>query len=908
MRATQNDYLLDEIDSNSSIVSSQNGKDFVIQTPVDALADFKIQTNNYNAEFGRAAGAVLNSTVKSGTNHLHGDAWEFLRNDALDANDYFLNQAGKPRASLKRNTFGVTLGGPVLVPHLYNGRDKTFFFGDYEGTRLSQGNTLTGTVPTAQERESGYTDFSDLLKLQSGNNPADAAGVVYPRGTILDPATTTAYGTSYVRTPFAGNQILQGRIDPTAVALLNLLPSPTNDLLENNYITSPANTDTFNSFDIRIDQVIGHKDYLFVRYSFNGHTQNHPGIFTDYQKGYADGGNSSSLSNFYDRSQNIAIGETHTFSSTLVNDLRLGLNREHVLWLQPNGNTLGIPAQFGIQGVPQYPANGGLPEFYVGSLTSFGSFNYMPSNKFGTTPQLNDDLTIVRGDHTIKVGFEQQFVQLPYTQPPQSRGAFTFSGNYTSVYGQTDGTTGIAQMLLNPTATSNLAGANEVDMSTFTEHALTRTYSGAYGQDDWRVNQKLTLNLGLRYDYYSFLHEKKDNIANFVPGPGRVGGAYLVTSRIQQELSTSFVDALNAEGITVQQVSQGAMVNNQHLTFAPRVGFAYRWTPQLVMRGGYGIFYGGIEDIGGGPLVTENFPIEYDVTQTSVNAATPLAPDNSIGLLENSFVNLNTSPSALNPAGISLIGYQHNNKITYAEGYNFSLQYQINPGLALTGAYTGNVVRHILTNLGLNSVGELLPPGTTTKPYWPYRTTGSGGTFMAPEGASDFNAGQLTLEQRPVHGLTLLTNIAWQKTITDAVDPLSNTTGGYRAPYLPNFGINADSKLADFNVRRIFHASGTYELPFGKDKLIAGNAHGIGQAVIGGWSMNFIGTVQDGQPFTVGCSVATSSGMGCNALLVKGQNPYANSSIAHFVNAAAFANPPAVTTIGQSDYIPLGAC
>ncbi|MDR3411602.1 MAG: hypothetical protein P4L87_11785, partial [Formivibrio sp.] len=335
------------------------------------------------------------------------------------------------------------------------------------------------------------TDFSDLLTLQTGNNPADTSGVVYPKGTILDPATTTPFGSSYVRTPFPGNQIPTTRIDPNAVALLNLLPPPTNTQLQSNYITSPPYSDTYNSFDTRVDQVIGQKDYLFARYSYNAHTQYHPGIFTTYQKGYADGGNSSSQSNFFDRSQNISIGETHTFNSTMVNDLRLGLNREHVLWIQPNGNTLGIPAQFGIQGVSQYPTNGGLPEFYVGSLTSFGSFNYLPSNKFGTTPQLNDDFTIVRGAHTIKVGFEQQFIQFPYTQPPQSRGAFTFGGTYTSVYGQTDGTTGIAQMLLNPTTASNLAGANSVSMSTFTEHALTHKYSGAYVQDDWRLNQKL---------------------------------------------------------------------------------------------------------------------------------------------------------------------------------------------------------------------------------------------------------------------------------------------------------------------------------------------------------------------------------------------------------------------------------
>jgi len=907
VRATQNDYLLDEIDNNSSIVSAQNGKDFVIQTPVDALADFKIQTDNYNAEFGRAAGAVLNATVKSGTNQLHGDAWEFLRNDVLDANDYFLNHAGEPRPAFRRNQFGFTLGGPVLVPHLYNGHNKTFFFGDYEGTRVSQGNTITGTVPTVQERSSGYTDFSDLISLQNGNNQADAAGVIYPLGTILDPSTTKPYGTSYIRTPFSGNEIPSGRIDPNAVALLNLMPPPTFSTLQNNYVIAPTNTDTFNSFDIRVDQVIGTKDYLFARSSYNGHTQNHPGIFTDYQKGYADGGNSSSLSNFYDRAQNISIGETHTFNPGLVNDLRLGLNREHVLWLQPNGNTLGIPAQFGIQGVAQYPTNGGLPEFYVGSITSFGSFNYMPSNKFGTTPQLNDDLTIVRGEHTLKLGIEQQFIQFPYTQPPQSRGSFTFSGEYTSVYGQTDSTTGIAQMLLNPTSQSNLAGANSVSMSTFTEHALTHKYTGAYAQDDWRATHHLTLNVGLRYDFYDFMHERHGNIANFVPGPGRVGGTFLATSRINSELPVNFVNALSAEGIAVQQVSQNSLVNIRPFNFAPRIGLAYQMINRIVVRGGYGIFYGGIEDIGGSPLVTENFPIEYDITRTAANAATPLAADNSLGLLENTFSDLAVTPSAVSPAGLGLIGFQKDVKTPYSEGYNLSLQYQLNPSLALTAAYVGDVSRHIETVLNLNSVGELLPPSATTAKYVPYQTTALSGNNLTLTGASSsFNAGQLTLEQRPANGLTLLANIAWQKTLTDARDPLENTTGSYRAPFLPNFGIQADTERADFDVRRIFHVSGTYDLPFGAERMFGAHAHGAEQAVLGGWSTNFIATIQDGQPLTVACSIITAAGAGCNALLVHGQNPYANSSVAHFVNAAAFANPPVVTTVGQDDYSPLG--
>jgi hypothetical protein len=904
MRATQNNYLLDGIDNNSMITSHSNGRDAVIQTPVDALSEFKVLTNNYNAEFGRAAGAVLVATVKSGTNDLHGDVWEFLRNDALDANDYFLNHAGKARPEFHRNQYGFTLGGPVLLPHIYNGRGKTFFFGDYEGTRIAQGNAYVGTVPTMLERNSNFTNFSDLISLQNGKNKADAAGNVYPLGTVFDPSTTQPYGTSFLRTPFPGNMIPAGRIDPNAVTLLLLLPPPTTSSLLNNYVTAPTYIDNYNSFDIRIDQVIGAKDYLFARYSRNSHGQIHPSIFSGYGKGYADGGNTSSMANSTDTAQNVAVGETHTFNSRLVNDFRIGINREVAEWSSPVSNITGIPAQFGIQGVPQSPGNGGLPYFTTGDLTPFGTYGYLPHHKFGTTPQFNDDLTIVRGPHTIKVGYEEQRILYPFLEPPQSRGAFTYSGPFTSVYGQKDPTTGVAQMLLTPTSTSNLAGADTVSMSNIVEHSYIRNYLGAYVQDDWQVTHSLTLNLGVRYDFYDYMHDRLGQMANFVPGPDRVGGTYFVTSQINSVLPASFISALANEGINVQQ---GTLVNPQHFNFAPRIGFADVLGNRLVVRGGFGMFYGGIEDLGGSPLLGENFPVEYTVTRTSPAPGTPIANDNSLGLLENTFANLSLAPATVNPVGLPLRNAQRDMETPYAEGYNLSIEYQLRSNLAFNLAYVGSVGRHIQTIIDPNTVGELLPPGVNTTPYVPYQYTALSGNTAVPTGASSsFNGFQANLEQRLSHGLTLLANLAWQKALTDARDPLEGTIGNYRAPYLPGFGIGADKGLADFDVRRIFHLSGTYDIPYGADKTFGSSAHGIQQLLLGGWSTNFITAVQDGQPLTVGCPIATTSGLGCNADPVPGVSPYAHSSVAHFVNAAAFSNPPAVTAIGQTDLSPLG--
>src|SRR5271154_5680445 len=257
LRAAQNNYLLDGIDNNSDTVDFLNGTNFVVLPPVDAIEEFKVQTSDFSAEFGRSGAAVLNATIKSGTNSFHGAAWEFFRNDKLDAADFFENAGGVPKGELRQNQFGFTAGGPVVIPKLFNGRNKVFFFGDYEGLRRVQGTILTGSVPTDAERASGYTNFQDLITGQSSVAARDdALGRLIPVGTVLDPATTRAVTagvvdpvsglvsptTGFVRDPFGCsasmlsysiaacptlNIIPAGRLDPNAVKLLNLFPSPT---------------------------------------------------------------------------------------------------------------------------------------------------------------------------------------------------------------------------------------------------------------------------------------------------------------------------------------------------------------------------------------------------------------------------------------------------------------------------------------------------------------------------------------------------------------------------------------------------------------------------------------------------------------------------------------------------------
>src|SRR5437868_190729 len=255
LRPAQNNYLLDGIDNNSDTVDFLNGTNFVVLPPVDAVAEFKVQTSGFSAEYGRSGAAVLNATIKSGSNEFHGAAWEFFRNDKLDAADWFENAGGTPKGALRQNQFGLSSGGPVI-------KNKIFFFADYEGLRRRQGTVLTGTVPTLAERNSGFTDFSDSLG-QVGSTRTDALGRSFQGGTIFDPATTRAVGTKFVRDPFPGNILPANRLDQNAIALLNLYPLPTNGQVTSNYTASPKLKEDRNAFDARMDINFSQNNQLF---------------------------------------------------------------------------------------------------------------------------------------------------------------------------------------------------------------------------------------------------------------------------------------------------------------------------------------------------------------------------------------------------------------------------------------------------------------------------------------------------------------------------------------------------------------------------------------------------------------------------------------------------------------------
>jgi hypothetical protein len=949
LRPAQNNYLLDGIDNNSDTVDFLNGTNFVVLPPVDAVEEFKVQTSDFSAEFGRSGAAVLNATIKSGTNNFHGAAWEFFRNDKLDAADFFENAGRIPKGELRQNQFGFTAGGPVVIPKLYNGRNKLFFFGDYEGLRRVQGTVLTGSVPTLLERNSGYTDLSDLITGQFVNGQpvlqTDALGRTMPTGTILDPATTRQISPGlFVRDPFgtcgsapAGfaftlaacnlNHLPAGRLDANAIKLLNLYSLPTTSSLFSNFANSPHLFEHRNSFDSRLDANFNEKNQLFFRFSLVDDPQFIPGIFG----GVADGGgfqqgNQTALA------QQSALGYTHTFSPSLINVVRAGLNYLHTTRVSPSANDLSnIPGNFGVQGIPQLHENGGLPAFGIGGLQTLGSNAFLPSDEVSSTFQITDDVTKIYGKHTFKMGFEWQHVKFSTLQPPWSRGEFDFSGLYTEIPGVGKGNTGRAQFLLTPIASTVPGGIdfvggpsgnsddggthNGVFVSNISLTDNGKDYYGGYVQDDWKLTPKLTLNLGLRYDFFGLVGEHHENQANFVPSGSPTGTPmYIIPpGKNSGNLSPSFISLLGQDGITLavtNKYGQG-LGRSQKTNFAPRLGVAYQVTPKLVARAGFGLFYNGFENRGFSPNLGENYPFQFNFQFQPADAGHAITyPTCGAGgtpvtaTLETGFSCTPLNPLLVNASGLALRGIQFNYITPYAMSGNLTLQYQLTSSMSVQAGYVTSLARHLEVFPNSNNVTGILPSSTdptkipVSQGGVPFPDFGQGSSFATTNGNSAYHGLQTKVEKQFAGGLNFLAAYTWSKTRSDANDLLNNgSLQGYRAPDVPGFGIKGDYGLASFDVRNVFHFSGGYELPFGKGKRFMSDASGLTNKIVGGWSTIWSATLQGGQPITLNCPSGTAKGVGCYDLLVQGQSPKlglhtdANGKLSWFGNPAAFAQP-----------------
>jgi hypothetical protein len=951
LRPAQNNYLLDGIDNNSNAVDFLNGTNFIVLPPVDAIEEFKVQTGEFSAELGRSAGAVLNATIKSGTNSFHGAVWEFFRNDKLDAADWFEDNAGIAKGELRLNQFGGTIGGPII-------KNKLFFFGDYEGKRRVQGNTSgAATVPTAAERASGYTDLSDIIAGQSGSAAkTDILGRTYLAGTIQDPATTRSVGcgevdpvsglagppctsgqtpgtvVGYVRDPFGTcspsntaptlacglNQIPSGRLDPNAIKLLNLYPAPTNSNATSNFESSPNLFEHANSFDTREDFNPSQKDQIFFRFSYVDDPQYIPGPFG----GIADGG-SFQQGIQTAKSDQAAAAYTHVFSPSTVNVGRVGFNHLHTTRFGPDGSTMGIPAQYGILGIQQVAENGGLPAFGFGGLATLGSNNFLPSDEVSQTLQVTDDFTKIYGKHNFKMGIEYQHVKFSTLQPAWSRGQFDYNGSYTEVPGAADNTTGMAQFLLPPApVTANSEGetiVNGIDYSGGSDQVYAsninktydeKNYFATYFQDDWKVSPRLTINLGLRWDYFGPIQESNGAQANFVPaGAPDNKPEFLIPKsgksdkNLPQDLSNSFTTLAGIDNIAIVVTDKygKGLVQTKKTNFAPRIGFAYQANQKLVVRGGFGMFYNSFENQGYGPNIGENYPFVYNFDYTAQGAGllgevapvslnTPFATGScqtggtpgpgGTATFESGFSCIPFSPSDVNASGLGLQGLEFAYQTPLTLSANATVQYSLTRTLSVQAAYVITHGLHLQTGVGTNNVSAILPFGASTNDpissgmnEVPFPDFSHGSSYHTTVGESTYNGLQTKLEQQYSNGLSFLLAYTWSKTLGDAGDLLNGgSSGGYRAPDVPGLGPSFDRGLADFDLRNVFHFSGGYQLPFGKDKRFLNHTGKFTDALLGGWSANWISTIQGGQPITLGCPTGPTSGTGCDDLNVAGQS------------------------------------
>ena len=799
-RGDQNNFILDGIDNNSN----DNG-DVAVLSSVDAIAEFKIETSNYSPEFGRSGGAVINATTKSGTNSFHGEAWEFLRNQAFDASQYGFG-SNLPKAPYKQNQFGGTFGGPIK-------KDKAFFFLDYEGTRIHQAQSDIVTVPTDGSfgtSNEKLGDFSGILDLSAPSGVDAARRPVYANEIYQPFATCTVSGVS-VRQGFGfdcNNNPIPGQaniipagysgLSSVGLAYAALYPAPNLPGTANNYAVNAPGYEQTDQMDARADENLTSKIQLFQRFSLIEDTRFQAPVFS----GVADGGNYNTGNRPLD-TQGLVLGLTDSITSNLVDSFRVGFNRVHYISNSPAYGQNYPPASLQVPGVPNNPLINGLTWFAPSGYNGLGEPTYTPTRSTSQDIQLNDTLSWVHGKHLIKVGPQVRFDQFNLLQIGQPRGNLSFSGQFTSDSGTLgDGSgNGLADMLLGIPVTSVI--------STTTYFGNRQHTYGAFVEDNYKATSNLTFDLGLRYDYATPIYEAHNRESNFDYTTGTIIPAG--TAGYPDKLATPHKD-----------------------NFAPRVGMAY--TPfkskPLVVRAGFGRFFVFYEIRTGDPLELDyNLPFFYEPTFNS-DGITP------------SQVTLATGFPALNPANAPFAGVTSqdwNPETPVYDQWNLDLEYQLPGNILITPAYVGTKGTHLQVLRDPNQIPT--PQATYDASLAPYPQFG---TFAAIEnrGDSTYNAFQLKVEKRTSHGLYLLSAFTYSKAINDQPEICCNSPWPQ-----DSYNIAAEKGLADFDNRERWVTSVDYALPVGKGQTFL-NQGGVTDAVLGGWHLGGIITLRSGFPFS----------------------------------------------------------
>ncbi len=799
-----NNFLIDGMDDNERFIGT-----VIVKPSIDALVEMKVQTNLYSAELGRTAGGVLNFVTESGTNDLHGSLFEFLRNEKLDARNFF---AGSTKPSYKQNQFGGSLGGPIR-------KNRTFFFGDYEVFRLRQGQTFTNTVPTTSARQG---DFSAL-------NP------------IFDPLTTRADPSRpgvTIRDRFPGDIVPPNRMDPVAVALVNLYPLPLTGGLVNNFTYNPVKSQNNDTFDVRIDHRISDANNFFARYSFNNTNTVIPKGCPAAPNGIdpvCDTGRSGTARQ---RAQAAQLNDVHVFSPRVVMEVKAGFSRYYVFSLPVNYGK-NVSQQLGLKGVNIDDDSSGLSIAALSGFATLGDASFIPLITINNLYQQVANVTYLRGSHSIKIGADLRRRQTDPFQSPTARGQFNFDSNLTN------DPSGAVARSGNPVASLLLGYPASTTRSKYLVRPGLRNWeTAAYIQDDWRVTRRLTLNVGFRYDYFGPNSEVADRISN--------------------------VDLVKGKIIIAGQdgVSSSAGVRPDRLDFAPRFGFAATVAKGAVLRGGYGISF--VPNMIASSMALRNPPFVslYSVT------ATPLTPLNRIS--EGLPLPVPTDPT--HPTG-NLSPVAFSGATPYVHQYNLTLQRELPAGFVATAAYAANLGHRQYIFNGAINVNQPDPgPGAIQprRPYYSLWPDVAAISVAAPWYNSNYHSLQATLERRFQKGFSALATYTWAHSIDDEPVIANNPKGERGNSFL--------------DVRHRFTLMANYDLPFAR------SATGVAGALAKGWRLNAITVLTTGIPYSISNAAArANTGGGDRPNLVGDPNSGFQQSVYQWFNTAAFAPQPLYT-------------
>jgi len=811
LTATNNNFLLNGFDNNEQQIGFE-----IIQPAVDAIEEFKVQTNNFGADIGKG-GAVVNVVLKSGTNSYHGGVYEFLRNSALDAKNYFDDRASKI-VPFKQNQFGGSFGGALR-------KNKTFFFGDYQGTRIRQSQTDISFVPLQAERAGNFGDIC-----ASG---FDGAGVCLDRDTngnvanqIYNPCQpgTGITGIPCVvntgpRNPFPNNQIPSNALDPASQNVLSLFPAP-NIAGTNQFLYNPVLKNNQDQFDIRIDHQLTAKDSLFAFFSFGNVNSAHP----DPLPGLAGGGTFSGM--IKNKSKAAGISDVHTFSPTKVNEFKIGYTRYEVNAVsnfsgKAVAQGLGIP---GINDPADLVATGGLTNINISNYSALGNICCFPEFLKENNYQVLDAFTYIRGHHIFKVGGDLKLRRHGFFQALNPTGVMNFDQQFTSDL--TNAGTGTGNSLATFEIGYPISSARDLQKQSF---GMSWWEASGYAMDDYRVTRHLTLNLGVRYDVYTPMVEDRNRLANF-------------------NFATGLFVAPQQPG-----VSRSGNVVNDLNNFAPRVGFAYTpWDDnKTVLRGGYGIFY----DMQADQNDTE---LAYNPTglfsSQSINlpASSPGAP------LSSGVFATPTYPLINNPQGRTS-ATPFNTRTPYIQEWNLNIERALFKDVALQIAYVGTrgVKLAFLSNqnqpvLPLDSnfcVPDPQDPSgcdpTQPNAGRPYAATVplvAGIRTETHESSSTTHSFQLKFEKRLSAGWSMLNAYTWQHTLGQVAENES-----FEPQNTHNLKAERGDNAPDF--RHQFSSAWSYELPFGPGRRFL-NSKGPARWVLGGWQLNGIIEAHTGEAVT----------------------------------------------------------